>query len=132
MQVFNPVWPGYDPMAEYEVLDAAIVYNEMLAYPYFLEKGVFMNLDIPDAHSPSVLWSGLRFRNEAIIRAVNLDDSMGTFTVEPWPGHVFELTAPPEGKTYRLERPGLNPVLEEDKETINKRLHKTKKRATKR
>ena len=121
MQVFNPLIPGYEPMAAYEVIDAGIVYNEMLAYWHFLEEGTPMNLDIPPPHAPSVLWSGLRFRAEAIIRAVHLGEKNATFTVEPWKGHVFKLSAPPEGKTFYLVHPDMNPTLEENEERTRKR-----------
>ncbi len=97
MQVFNPVYPGHEETAVGEVQDAVAVYDEMLEYRDFLEKGEPLCLDAPAADG--VLWSGLRLEDRAVVRVFN-----GKVAVEPWPGRKMTLEADQKGRTYLLTR----------------------------
>lgn len=103
MQVFNPIH-ALDKigMAIAEVEDAATIYNEMLAYRDFLEKGVPINLDYPAIQAEDVIWSGLRYQDEAIVRVFWPRKTIAPLEMEPWPGKKVTLNNPVRGATYRL------------------------------
>ncbi len=102
MQVFNPVRPGYAAMAIYEIIDASAIYDEVLAYRDFLERGEVMNLKYPAAQDDGVLWSGLLLGDEAIVRIFSQGPSDTVIELEPWEGYKLELNAVKQGATYHL------------------------------
>lgn len=81
MQVFNPRREGYELYAVREVEDAQWVYNEMLAYRQFLEEGEVMNFDVPDNRETSVMWSGLRLGDRALVRITNLGSDRASIKI---------------------------------------------------
>jgi hypothetical protein len=103
MQVFNPAHPGYEELALDEVRDAAGVYDEMLAYGDFLDRGTPLCLNVPGAQDDGVLWSGLRLENRAVVRTFKQGGSKSAVTIEPWPGRKITLEANALGRTYLLE-----------------------------
>lgn len=103
MQVFNSTTPGHTEFAIAEVEDAQGVYSEMLAFSRFLDNGVPMNLATFSA-SDTLLWSGLRLGNEAIIRAVSLSRFSESLTLHPWPGTTVTLSVGGDGQTWHLHR----------------------------
>jgi hypothetical protein len=104
MQVFNPVQPGYEEMALYEVQDAAAVYDEMLEFRDLLDAGEAMNLAVPKIQDSGVVWSGVRFGDRAVVRAFKQGGGTGRVTIEAWPKKRTQLTATAAGDTYLLER----------------------------
>ncbi|MBF0399323.1 MAG: hypothetical protein HQL90_00995 [Magnetococcales bacterium] len=105
MQVFNPIHAqDRVGMAIAEVEDTTAVYNEMLGYREFLEKGTPINLNYPAIQSEGALWSGLRYQDEAIVRVFWQGTAIGLLEIEPWPGSKVTLSNPLRGATYRLHR----------------------------
>ena len=102
MQIFNPVHAGYETMAVDEVKDAAAIYDEMLGYRDFLDRGVPLSLNVPKIQDDGVIWSGLRLEDRAIVRIFKQGAGTAKVTVEPWPGRKITLEAAPAGKTYVL------------------------------
>jgi carboxyl-terminal processing protease len=101
MQVFNSTTPGHAEIAISEVEDAQSVYDEMLAFRHFQERGSPINL-APYTPEITLLWSGLRLDNEVIIRGISLKERSDILNIEPWPGAHVSLYASPEGTTWRL------------------------------
>jgi len=103
MQVFNPPREGYEAYAVNEVRDAQAVYDEMLAYRAFLDRGEVMSFKVPDNRQPSVLWSGLRLADRAVVRVTRLGG--GAETVEICVDAACrELPVPRRGgRTYELD-----------------------------
>jgi hypothetical protein len=112
MQVFNPHWKGYERMSVYEVLDAAMVYDEMMAYSDLIESGVPLNLKYPAAQDDGAFWSGLRLGDRAVIRVFKQGGGRAQITVTPWPGVNISMTADAHGETYVVTRgrPGSNEI----------------------
>ncbi|MBF0096459.1 MAG: hypothetical protein HQM04_04515 [Magnetococcales bacterium] len=103
MQVFNPVNRADQiGMAVAELQDAVAVYDEMLLYRPFLEKGTPLQLSIPEIQADGPLWSGLRLQNEAIVRMFWQGQPQGALTIEPWPEGRITLTPPSRGATFHL------------------------------
>jgi hypothetical protein len=102
MQIFNSIVPGYEQMTLYEIKDAVAVYDEMLEYRDFLEKGEPMNLAVPKLQDDGVLWSGLLMRDTALIRTFKQGSGTGSVMVEPWAGSPVRLKVTSAGETYRL------------------------------
>src|SRR5207249_574912 len=69
MQIFNALRPKHPSIAIEELEDAVAVYDEMLQYRAILEKGTLMNTDSPAVMDDRAVWSGLKTKNEAVIRA---------------------------------------------------------------
>ncbi|MBF0161406.1 MAG: hypothetical protein HQL88_03870 [Magnetococcales bacterium] len=113
MQVFNPVESTATlDMAVAEVQDAAAVYDEMLAYRDFLEKGTVLQLAHPAIQEDAALWSGLRLQDEAIVRLFWQGGAIGSLEIEPWPGSKVTLSSPTRGATFRLRRDKKNNTIE--------------------
>jgi hypothetical protein len=106
MQVFNPRFKGYDEMAIFELQDAATVYAEMITYHELIEKGEPINLAYPGVQDGTVLWSGLRTADRAVIRAFAPDAKPQTIKIEVWPGYLVKLQADNKGANYLIERNG--------------------------
>lgn len=111
MQIFNPNWfpdrPERVAIVTEEVEDAVSVYDEMLAYRPFLERGVTMNVEAPKATDEGPLWSGLRLGDKAVVRAFTQAAHAVPVTITPFPGAAaVQLNCPPEGATYLLTRKG--------------------------
>jgi hypothetical protein len=104
MAVFNHVQPGYEEMAVLEVVDAAEVYGEMLAFREFLDAGEVLHTEIPERQHDGVLWSGLRLGDRALVRATSQSARDQTVVLEPWPGERIAVGAPRAGRTWILER----------------------------
>ena len=81
------------------------VYDEMLPYRTFLDKGSIMNTEVPGLRDTGPVWSGLRLEKEALVRTFVQGDRPGRVRLTPWPdGPSITLPAPPQGATYRLAR----------------------------
>lgn len=107
MQIFNPAREGQAESSLDELADAVQVYDEMLAYREFLDRGDILNTTVPPAASEAVLWSGLALADQALVRAFSPGPAATSVTVKPWPeGPAFTLEAPREGATYRLSAGG--------------------------
>jgi len=104
MQIFNPVRKAYRELTIQEVEDAVAVYNEMLGFRKFLDYGQPMNFAYPTAQTDSIVWSGLRLKNQALVRIFPLSGHRESLHVEPWPGTEVELEVAPAGVTYLLQR----------------------------
>ncbi|MBF0424965.1 MAG: hypothetical protein HQL66_03985 [Magnetococcales bacterium] len=105
MQVFNPVHAGRWEMAIAEVTDATSVYDEMLAHRKFLEKGEVLNFSYPEPEAPSLLWSGLRLGDRAVVRLYDQSGAAGRHTLELWPHDKVTLETPRgEGITHLVTR----------------------------
>jgi carboxyl-terminal processing protease len=102
MQVFNNTTPGHAEIAISEVEDAQKIYDEMLAFRRFQERGFPINL-APYTPEMTLLWSGLRLDDEVIIRAISLRKRADMLNVEPWPGAHISLSASTEGTTWLLQ-----------------------------
>jgi hypothetical protein len=104
MAVFNARHDGFEEMAVLEVVDAAAVYDEMLAFVEFLDGGDVLHTDVPERQHEGVLWSGLRLGERAIVRVTSQSALDQAVVLEPWPGRRVELEARPEGRTWLIER----------------------------
>jgi hypothetical protein len=107
MQIFNPVWfeddPVRSPIVVEEIEDAVIIYDEMLAFREFLDDGETMDLTIPQAQYNGPIWSGLKLKDRALIRAFTMNAEPVTAKITPFEGGPeVELAFPPEGATYIL------------------------------
>jgi len=103
MQIFNPSRPGYEDVVMAEAEDAVAVYDEMLAYARFLDDGESMCLADPQRQDNGVLWSGLRLKDEAVVRVIKQGGGQQPLTFEAWPGKQVTLEAPAAGRTYLLK-----------------------------
>jgi len=119
MQIFNEPWPAGEGRARYrpemaveEVEDAVAVYDEMLAFREFMEKGVVMNTDIPAVTEDGPIWSGLRLEGALLIRAFTPGDKPALFSIK-FSERPLELKALPKGVTYRITRKGNEPQIEQ-------------------
>jgi len=119
MQIFNEPWPAGEGRARYrpemaveEVEDAVAVYDEMLAFREFMEKGVVMNTDIPAVTEDGAIWSGLRLEGALLIRAFTPGDKPALFSIK-FSERPLELKALPKGVTYRITRKGNEPQIEQ-------------------
>ncbi len=104
MQIFNPLIEGHEEAALEEIVDAAGVYDEMLIDRRLLGDGEVMNFSLPDAGSPGIVWSGLRNRQQAVVRVVSPTDEVSTISIECWPDQYETLEATGAGKTFRIRR----------------------------
>jgi len=102
MQIFNPLRAGFEEMAVDEVKDAVTIYDEMLAYRDFLDRGTPLSLDVPKIQDDGVIWSGLRLEDRAVVRTFKQGVGTAKVTIEPWPGKKITLEATPSGKTFLL------------------------------
>ncbi|CAN5451834.1 hypothetical protein BH09VER1_BH09VER1_36080 [soil metagenome] len=102
MQIFNLKRDGFEAMAIAEVQDASAIYDEMLAYRDFVEHGIPIGLDVPEIQDEGAIWSGLRWKNRAIVRVFKQGSGSASITISPWPGQNITLKATPEGKTWEL------------------------------
>lgn len=105
MEVFNPARKGYERYAIEEVEDVQRVYDEMLAYRKFLDYGEVMNYAVPDGRDPSVLWSGLRLGNRALVRLTNLGAKQKRAYICLTGDWCVNLPVPVHGRTYILKAP---------------------------
>ena len=113
MQIFNPVdFTATLRMAVAEVQDSVSVYDEMLAYRDFLEKGTVLQLAYPAMQEDGAIWSGLRLQNEAIVRLFWQGGTIGSLEIEPWQGSKVRLNSPTRGATFRLRRDKKNNTIE--------------------
>ncbi|MBF0154297.1 MAG: hypothetical protein HQL64_11205 [Magnetococcales bacterium] len=107
MQVFNPVHAGYRDMAIDEVVDATMVYDDMLNYKEFLDQGEVLNFAYPGSQEAGLLWSGLRLGDRAVVRLHDQGGAEGSHTLELWPGQRVALHLPKgQGVTHLVTRPG--------------------------
>jgi hypothetical protein len=106
MQVFAPRMKSYEDMALPEIADAVAIYDEMLAFREFLDKGEILTYDVPPEQDDGVLWSGLRLGNRAIVRVFKQGGGQAKQTLHPWGGKPFELEADATGQTYLLDQNG--------------------------
>jgi hypothetical protein len=103
MQIFNPLQKDQTLTSTLEVEDAVRIYDEVLAFRPFLDRGEIMNTAVPSAAHEGVVWSGLRLETEAIVRAFTQGRRSVRFSVRPWPAVAgVELDATPDGEYYHL------------------------------
>jgi hypothetical protein len=107
MQIFNEPRKKYPAIAVEEVEDAVAIYDEMLAYREFLDRGEIMNTAVPEVTDDGPVWSGFRLKDEAIVRAFTQGRKTVKLNLAVWDSlPAVELDAPPGGATYRLAREG--------------------------
>ena len=111
MQIFNPNWfpdrPDRAGIVTEEVEDAVSVYDEMLSYRKFLDGGIVMNTDAPQAGDDGPIWSGRRVGDEAIVRCFTQAREAVKLSLAPFDGaEATTLDCPPDGATYLLTRDG--------------------------
>lgn len=107
LQVFNAFRPDHPELRLEEVEDAVSSYDEALRYRAFLEKGEVMTTVVPDAEETGAVWSGLRMKDEAIVRAFTQGTKAARFSLVAWNGvPAVTLDAPPEGVYYHLYHEG--------------------------
>lgn len=97
MQVFNPARDGYEHYAVQEVVDVQQVYDEMLEYREFLDNGEVLRFEVPDNQAPSILWSGLRLDDRALVRVSNLGAEAGPVRLCFTDNHCRTLEVPAQG-----------------------------------
>ncbi|MBS1270344.1 MAG: hypothetical protein MAG794_01299 [Gammaproteobacteria bacterium] len=102
MQVFNAVRERYEAYAIQEVRDVQQVFDEMLAYREFLEAGEVMNFAVPDNREASVMWSGLRLGDRAIVRVTNLGGGPPHVNLCLIDDLCVDLAVPKHGRTFLL------------------------------
>ncbi len=113
--------PPYSSVAEFysELADINAVYNEMFAYPDFLQDGQTLNHDYPDFKTinktdensdknktNAIIWSGMRKGDKALVRVVTLQQSPHPVSITPFPGVTVRLIASPAGATYMINADG--------------------------
>ena len=115
MQVFNPPRANHPVIATEEVEDVVAVYDEVLSYREFLDKGWILNTDPPQAQGEGAIWSGLRLERRALIRAFTQGAEPVSFLIKPWDhGPPVVLVAPPGGRTWLISyEPGDMTITEE-------------------
>jgi hypothetical protein len=111
MQIFNPLWFPKDAVklaiATEEIADAVQIYDEMLTYRKFLDRGVVMNTDTLTPPYEGAIWSGLKIGNEAIIRAFTQAKKPVKIKIKPFAeANEIEIKATPEGCWYHLQKDG--------------------------
>ncbi len=106
MQVFAPRMKSYEDMALPEFEDAVAIYDEMLAFREFLDKGEILNFDVPHEQDDGVVWSGLRLGNRAVVRVFKQGGGKAKATIRPWGPKAFELEADGAGQTFLLDQEG--------------------------
>jgi hypothetical protein len=106
MQVFNPRTQGLEDMALAEVEDAVAIYDELLAFREFLEKGEVLSYDVPHQQDDGVIWSGLRLGKRAVVRVFKQGGGKAKQTVHPWGQREFQLEADGAGETFLLDQYG--------------------------
>jgi hypothetical protein len=104
MQVFNPSRKGLEEYSIEEVEDAVAVYDEMLAYREFSEKGKPLCLAVPGPRQEGVVWSGLVLEDRAVVRAFTQGGGDADLSLEPWPGKSVKLRVPAAGQTWVLNK----------------------------
>lgn len=105
MQVFNPsIFNGSNrvDMAIAEVQDAVTIYDEMLEYRNYLEKGTVINFHYPGVQENGPLWSGLRLKEEAIVRVFWQGAEIKPLKIEPWQGISVTLNSSTRAATFHL------------------------------
>ena len=106
---FNLGYPGCGVSAEESfgsLEDSRAVYDELLEYRPFLDKGKPMNFDVPAMYDAGPVWSGLMLPDRCLVRAFTLGATAQKVTIEAFPGKRVELDAPPEGATYAVYEDG--------------------------
>lgn len=106
MQIFNPRIKDFEDMALPELEDAVAVYDEMLAFREFLERGEILSYDVPRPQDDGVFWSGLRLGNRAVVRVFKQGGGKAKHTLRPWDQREFELEADAAGQTFLLHQDG--------------------------
>jgi hypothetical protein len=106
MQIFNPRAKGFEEMALAEVEDAVAIYDEMLAFRDFLDKGEILTYEVPSPHDKGVLWSGLKLDNQAVVRLFKQGNGKAKQKIRPWDTTAFDLEADSTGQTYLLNENG--------------------------
>ena len=107
MQIFNHPRPPRGTIAIEELQDAVAVYDEMLAHRAFLDGGQVMNTAGFEPTWDGAIWSGLRLADRALVRAFTMAERPVEFQLVPFQAAASEkvdLTAPPQGATYLLQR----------------------------
>lgn len=105
--MYNPVHAKHPEIAIEELQDAVSIYDEMLEFRRFTEKGWIMNTEVPAKYDTGVIWSGMRLENEAVVRAFTQGGKTLRFTICPWnDGNRLTLDAPPQGVTYHISKKG--------------------------
>jgi hypothetical protein len=100
MQVFNPLREGYERYAVEEVKDVHSVYDEMLAYREFLERGEVMTFYVPDNRDAPIMWSGLRLGDRALVRVTNLGARQRQVYICLTAATCVDLPVPRHGRSY--------------------------------
>jgi hypothetical protein len=106
MQVFSPRIKDFEDMALPELEDAAAVYDELLAFREFLERGEVLNREIPRDQDDGVVWSGLRLGDRAVVRLFKQGGGKTKQRVRPWSGVEIRLEANEKGATYLVAKDG--------------------------
>lgn len=106
MQVFNPRIKDFEALALPELEDATAVYDELLGFREFLERGEVLNREIPQELSSGCVWSGLRLGDRAVVRVFQQGSARSTVRIHPWPGTNFRLEANRLGATFLLSSKG--------------------------
>jgi hypothetical protein len=106
MQIFDPRSGGFEDMALAEVEDAVAIYDEMLAFRDFLDKGEILTYDVPRPHDKGVLWSGLKLDKQAVVRVFKQGGGKAKQRIRPWDTTAFDLEADATGQTYLLNENG--------------------------
>lgn len=118
MMVFNSVRSGLSQMAVLEVLDAAAIYRETMPLWGIVSGGEVMNTEIPEPKRNSVIWSGIRDDDEAIMRVSNPLAVDLSIEIEAWPEETLRIPAPTGNHYFWISRDELSvTILEGNFET---------------
>ena len=80
--------------------DARSVYDQMLAFPEFLDHGTPMNLATPNIIGGAAVWSGLKIDDKALVSAWSPTGATQQVKIQPFAGVTITLAAPSQGATY--------------------------------
>jgi len=108
--VFNLGYPTnpqlVTPQQSFEsVADVRAALDELLAWPEFDERGEPMNFAVPEPIDSAPIWSGVRLKDTAYVRAFTFGAAQ-KFEIEAFPGVRVQVTASPAGENHLIRREG--------------------------
>jgi hypothetical protein len=107
LYLFNLGYPGSGVPAKFSlqsVEDVRAVYDEMLAWREYLERGKPMNYAVAKSLEDEAVWSGLELDGRSLVRTVSLGQADRKVEVRRANGKAVLLDAPRGGATYLIDR----------------------------
>ncbi|MHB9131191.1 MAG: hypothetical protein ACYDBB_08890 [Armatimonadota bacterium] len=105
MQLFNAHRQEHPEIALEEIQDAVAIYDEVLAFHEFLDRGKPVEFGVPGVEDDGAVWSGLLLENRLLVRTFTPGKKEVKLTLAPWKElPAVEVTASPAGEYYLLEK----------------------------